>query len=77
LTVLLSALWLTGCGNPVPALVRADYPAALLTCDLEPPFPDPLADDSVLASYVLDLRAAGAMCRERLDALRNLLTSGQ
>lgn len=45
-------------------------PAALLTCPDEPPIPEDLTNQDVLAQIVPDLVAPGRACRDRVNALR-------
>ena len=69
-TVLPCALLLAGCATAPPPLV---VPGSLTTCRQAPAVPE-APDDQQLARYVLDLAEAGEDCRQRLAAVRELVT---
>lgn len=60
---LLSALYLTACATPQ----LPEVPTPLATCQPEPAPPASLVMDSDLTDWILDLRAAGADCRSKLQ----------
>ena len=80
---LLAALSLAGCTTarePAVMVEGVRLPAmsdAELSCPVEPPVPQPAAGEarireSQLKQYILDLRAAGQACRERLQVAREV-----
>lgn len=71
--VLLFVWCLTSCAPPAPVIVRQEVPAALLECQPQPVPPDPLRDDADLAYFIVDLAAAGADCRAKLERVKTLV----
>ena len=61
--VLLSGLLAPACSTPQ----LPEVPLPLATCEAEPAFPASLKMDSDLTDWILDLRAAGADCRSKLQ----------
>lgn len=70
---LASPLLLPACAPPAPVMVRQEVPAALLECQPQPVPPDPLRDDADLAYFIVDLAAAGADCRAKLERVKALV----
>lgn len=71
---LLTALPLVGCGSVQPVLTKIEYvqqqvPAALLTCENEPPVPKDTNDGEAMANHRIDLALAGDDCRNKLRAV--------
>jgi hypothetical protein len=75
LPLLLSVLCFTACaGQPVTVpTTHLPIPANLLSCTDEPNLPDPIADDTQLANWILDLSNAGADCRSKLGSVRSIV----
>ncbi len=57
---------------PVLVAVRRQVPAALLQCQPQPVPPSLLRDDAELATFIIDLAAAGDDCRDKLQRVRGL-----
>lgn len=73
LCLLACALPLTGCAAPAfkPTVIHVERmvpPPFLLTCSPDPDVPE-AADQSAVASYLVDVWAAGESCRSRLAAV--------
>jgi hypothetical protein len=68
---------LTGCGGPrlLPQLFaeKLEVPASLLECS-PPPAHRPIDSQRDLALLVTDLAEAGADCRDKLQAVRQVVT---
>jgi uncharacterized lipoprotein YajG len=77
------ALWLlpcvvllTACASPETTqikIVKATVPGDLLTCPTAPVAPGEGATQRAVAGYLLDLFAAHAECRQKLDLVRGLV----
>lgn len=70
----MASLALSGCGTTSGLLPPDDlYPPAITACAPEPavparPAPDKPRPDAVKGQYIIDLRAAGADCRDTVAA---------
>ena len=64
---------LTACAPQGGAMVRPEVPASLLECLPQPAPPAVLRDDVDIAYFILDLAAAGADCRAKLERVRSLV----
>ena len=77
--LLLSATLLAGCGANRPSsdtLIAPRVSPLLLACQSAPTAPDATSYTDVdLASYIVDLFAAGQDCRDKLAAVNHVLST--